>query len=150
MVSTASSKAISRSIKTTLLSNQYLNNSLADQFGLASRKSVTNVTPSDRCGRHVNAGSFSKAWLLGLACYIKNRRDFSCLKFGGVNIVFYWMALPQQWPLAQAHWKLKPPKCPVTSSTSPIKYKPFTFFASNVFELISSVFTPPSVTSAFL
>src|SRR5690554_4196981 len=28
---------------------------------------------------------------------------------------------PAAWPLAQAHWKLKPPKWPLTSNTSPIK-----------------------------
>ena len=28
---------------------------------------------------------------------------------------------PAAWPDAQAHWKLKPPRCPVTSTTSPIK-----------------------------
>ncbi len=28
---------------------------------------------------------------------------------------------PAAWPLAHAHWKLKPPKWPLTSNTSPIK-----------------------------
>jgi len=33
----------------------------------------------------------------------------------------YW---PAAKPEAQAHWKLKPPSCPVTSITSPMKYSP--------------------------
>lgn len=52
-------------------------------------------------------------------------------------------------PDAHAHWKLKPPSWPVTSTTSPMKYSPATCFASIIFEDSSSVSTPPSVTSAF-
>ena len=50
---------------------------------------------------------------------------------------------------AHAHWKLKPPRCPVTSTPSPIKNNPGTFRASMVRACRSSVFTPPAVTSAF-
>src|SRR6266436_3654981 len=35
------------------------------------------------------------------------------------------MACPAQNPDAHAHWKLNPPSCPVTSTTSPTKYKPW-------------------------
>jgi hypothetical protein len=56
------------------------------------------------------------------------------------------------WPaacaVAHAHWKLKPPNCPVTSTTSPIKYKPACCLLSMVFEDSASVSTPPIVTSA--
>src|SRR5690554_3319057 len=31
---------------------------------------------------------------------------------------------PAQYPEAQAHWKLYPPSQPVTSTTSPTKYRP--------------------------
>ncbi|MGK0273372.1 MAG: hypothetical protein ACI88H_004053, partial [Cocleimonas sp.] len=41
-----------------------------------------------------------------------------------------------------------PPSHPVTSVTSPIKYKPLDFLASKVLEDSSSVSTPPNVTSA--
>ena len=60
----------------------------------------------------------------------------------------YYIALPQATALAHAHWKLWPPRCPVTSTTSPMKYSPETFLASRVFEESSSVSTPPFVTSA--
>ena len=50
----------------------------------------------------------------------------------------------------QAHWKLKPPRWPVTSTTSPIKNRPGTFLTSMVLDDSSRVSTPPSVTSAFL
>ncbi len=51
-------------------------------------------------------------------------------------------------PDDQAHWKLKPPKWPVTSTTSPIKNNPGTLRLSIVFAESSSVSTPPAVTSA--
>ena len=50
----------------------------------------------------------------------------------------------------QAYWKLYPPKCPVTSITSPIKNNPEYFLDIIVFEDNSSVSTPPKVTSAVL
>jgi len=56
------------------------------------------------------------------------------------------------WPAAnpddQAHWKLKPPRWPVTSITSPMKNNPGTDLDSKVFDDNSAVSTPPSVTSA--
>src|ERR1039458_10027063 len=58
-------------------------------------------------------------------------------------------ARPAATPEAQAHWKLNPPSCPVTSTTSPIKYSPGTARASIVRACNSSVSTPPAVTSAF-
>src|SRR5580693_4361136 len=58
-------------------------------------------------------------------------------------------ALPAAAPEAQAHWKLNPPRCPVTSTTSPIKNNPDTRRLSNVLLDNSSVSTPPAVTSAF-
>src|SRR5260370_26499174 len=59
------------------------------------------------------------------------------------------IAWPAQNPDAQAHWKLKPPSWPVTSTTSPIKKRPGTFRASMVLAESSPVSTPPAVTSAF-
>ena len=50
----------------------------------------------------------------------------------------------------QAHWKLYPPKYPVTSTTSPTKNNPGYFLDIIVFEDNSSVSTPPKVTSAVL
>ena len=50
---------------------------------------------------------------------------------------------------AQAHWKLKPPRWPVTSTTSPMKKRPGTLRDSMVLLESSSVSTPPTVTSAF-
>src|SRR6185437_749291 len=58
-------------------------------------------------------------------------------------------ACPAQNPDAQAHWKLKPPRWPVTSTTSPTKYRPGTLRHSMVLEESSLVSTPPAVTSAF-
>src|SRR4026207_1081953 len=58
-------------------------------------------------------------------------------------------ARPALAPEAHAHWKLKPPSCPVTSTTSPMKKRPGTFMLSMVFGDNSSVSTPPAVTSAF-
>ena len=58
-------------------------------------------------------------------------------------------AFPQANPLAQAHWKLYPPSQPVTSTTSPMKYRPGCF-DSMVRDDKSRVSTPPAVTSAFL
>src|SRR5579872_4110927 len=58
-------------------------------------------------------------------------------------------ACPEQKPDVQAHWKLNPPRWPVTSTTSPMKNSPGTFLASIVFAESSSVSTPPAVTSAF-
>ena len=52
------------------------------------------------------------------------------------------------WPEAHAHWKLKPPRWPVTSSTSPMKYSPGLFSDSKVLGDTSRVSTPPRVTSA--
>ncbi|WCB91519.1 hypothetical protein DSM104299_00190 [Baekduia alba] len=52
------------------------------------------------------------------------------------------------WPDAQAHWKLKPPRWPVTSSTSPMKYRPGLLSDSMVLDDTSRVWTPPRVTSA--
>src|ERR1051325_24564 len=52
-------------------------------------------------------------------------------------------------PDAHAHWKLYPPRCPVTSTTSPTTYNPGTSLASMVLEESSFVSTPPRVTSAF-
>ena len=57
--------------------------------------------------------------------------------------------LPAQNPEAQAHWKLKPPRWPVTSTTSPMKNRPGTLRDSIVLAESSSVSTPPAVTSAF-
>src|SRR5207245_4801247 len=56
---------------------------------------------------------------------------------------------PAAAPDAQAHWKLKPPKWPVTSTTSPMKNSPGAFRLSIVLLDSSSVSTPPAVTSAF-
>src|SRR6266403_4235927 len=56
--------------------------------------------------------------------------------------------LPAAAPDDQAHWKLKPPRWPVTSTTSPIKNSPGTFRLSIVLLESSSVSTPPAVTSA--
>src|ERR1700720_1497511 len=58
-------------------------------------------------------------------------------------------APPAAAPEAQAHWKLNPPRCPVTSTTSPIKNNPGIFRLSIVLAESSSVSTPPAVTSAF-
>ena len=57
-------------------------------------------------------------------------------------------ARPAAAPEAQAHWKLWPPRWPVTSTTSPIKNSPGTFLLSIVLLDSSSVSTPPAVTSA--
>jgi len=57
-------------------------------------------------------------------------------------------AWPAHQPEAQAHWKLNPPSSPVTSSASPIKYRPGTLFTSKVLDDTLSVSTPPRVTSA--
>src|SRR5581483_7712460 len=57
-------------------------------------------------------------------------------------------ARPAAAPDAQAHWKLKPPRWPVTSTTSPIKNRPGTLRLSIVLADNSSVSTPPAVTSA--
>ena len=57
----------------------------------------------------------------------------------------YWPAANPEAP----HWKLKPPSCPVTSTTSPMKYRPGTLRASIVCDESSPVSTPPAVTSAF-
>ena len=46
--------------------------------------------------------------------------------------------------------RLYPPKCPVTSTTSPIKNKFLCLFDIIVFEESSLVSTPPKVTSAVL
>ncbi len=59
-----------------------------------------------------------------------------------------WSASPHACADAQAHWKLYPPSQPVTSSTSPMKYRPGTRLDSKVLDEISAVSTPPSVTSA--
>lgn len=48
----------------------------------------------------------------------------------------------------QAHWKLKPPRWPVTSTASPMKKRPGTAFASIVFEERCLASMPPAVTSA--
>jgi mRNA interferase YafQ len=56
---------------------------------------------------------------------------------------------PAAMPDAHAHWKLKPPRCPVTSTTSPMKYRPGALRHSMVFDESSAVSTPPAVTSAF-
>ena len=58
-------------------------------------------------------------------------------------------ALPAAAPDAQAHWKLNPPRWPVTSTTSPMKNKPGILRLSMVLAESSSVSTPPAVTSAF-
>src|ERR1700675_3494067 len=58
------------------------------------------------------------------------------------------IACPAQNPDAHAHWKLKPPSCPVTSTTSPMKKRPGTRFDSMVLGESSPVSTPPTVTSA--
>jgi hypothetical protein len=55
---------------------------------------------------------------------------------------------PAQNPEAHAHWKLNPPSCPVTSTTSPMKYKPGVLRLSIVLAESSRVSTPPIVTSA--
>ena len=51
-------------------------------------------------------------------------------------------------PLDQAHWKLKPPRCPVTSTTSPMKNNPDTVLHSIDLDDRASVSTPPRATSA--
>ena len=53
-------------------------------------------------------------------------------------------------PDAHAHWKLWPPRWPVTSTTSPIKCSPGTDLDCISFDDSISVDTPPSVTSAVL
>src|ERR1700677_2872967 len=58
-------------------------------------------------------------------------------------------ACPAQTPDAHAHWKLNPPSCPVTSTTSPMKNNPGTLRLSMVLLESSPVSTPPAVTSAF-
>ena len=55
---------------------------------------------------------------------------------------------PAAAPEAQAHWKLNPPSCPVTSTTSPMKKRPGTSRLSMVLLDKPSVLTPPAVTSA--
>src|SRR5580693_2834167 len=57
-------------------------------------------------------------------------------------------ARPAAAPEDQAHWKLKPPRWPVTSTTSPMKNRPGTLRLSIVFADSSLVSTPPAVTSA--
>src|SRR5579872_2570327 len=57
-------------------------------------------------------------------------------------------ACPEQKPDAQAHWKLNPPRWPVTSKTSPMKNRPDTFRHSIVLGESSLVSIPPAVTSA--
>ena len=39
-------------------------------------------------------------------------------------IVVHHTTCPAAHPEDHAHWKLYPPRCPVTSTTSPMKYKP--------------------------
>jgi len=51
-------------------------------------------------------------------------------------------------PLDQAHWKLKPPMRPSTSSTSPAKNRPGQIRLSIVSSLTSVSGTPPAVASA--
>src|SRR5690554_902408 len=58
--------------------------------------------------------------------------------------------LPAATPEAQAHWKLCPPRWPVTSTTSPIKYRFGYSRTAMVLEDSWRVSTPPSVTSAVL
>src|SRR5208282_76721 len=58
-------------------------------------------------------------------------------------------ARPAAAPEDQAHWKLKPPRWPVTSTTSPMKNRPGTLRLSMVLAESSAVSTPPAVTSAF-
>src|SRR5713226_3006391 len=62
---------------------------------------------------------------------------------------FLHSARPAAAPEDHAHWKLKPPRWPVTSRTSPIKNNPRIFLVSIVLLDNSSVSTPPAVTSAF-
>jgi hypothetical protein len=54
---------------------------------------------------------------------------------------------PTAHPEDQAHWKLKPPSQPVTSTASPTAYGCGTFFTSIVREDSASVEMPPAVTS---
>ena len=75
--------------------------------------------------------------------HARSRRFRSVVRFR------LYAACPALNPDAQAHWKLKPPRWPVTSTTSPMKYNPGTFFDSIVCDESSLVSTPPAVTSAF-
>ena len=52
-----------------------------------------------------------------VVCFITN----SMIK--GKQSQFYTL-FPALAPLAHAHWKLYPPRCPVTSTTSPMKNNP--------------------------
>src|SRR5271166_1057048 len=60
------------------------------------------------------------------------------------------MACPAHHPLDHAHWKLYPPSHPVTSTASPMKYRPVTARASIVRDERPAVSMPPTVTSALL
>ena len=89
---------------------------------------------------------------LGMAVMIKERREKEnfVYEFSGLDqLAPDHRALPAAAPEAQDHWKLKPPRWPVTSTTSPMKNRPGTLLVSIVLAESSLVSTPPAVTSAF-
>ena len=69
-------------------------------------------------------------------------------RFSGQRDVSLQTAWPALKPEAHAHWKLYPPSHPVTSTTSPMKYRPGTLRLCIVLASNSAVSTPPAVTSA--
>src|SRR5579885_1584670 len=79
----------------------------------------------------------------------RRRKSFFRWKVARFDSKCGYSARPAAAPEAHAHWKLNPPRCPVTSTTSPMKYRPGIFLHSIVFAESSSVSTPPTVTSAF-
>ena len=92
-------------------------------------------------------------------CGSQSHRYYGAWELLGYNSIVYCRPLadlapigyatwPAHHPDDQAHWKLYPPSQPVTSTTSPIKYRLAILLDSMVLEDSSLQSTPPSVTSA--